>query len=316
MCDSSISFWISGSRNRGTLAVGGSTIKDRSQLIYSSVLAGRIMGIGWAKLHLYHSFLNIPGPISKRSCSLAQADLLVAARVVADESMDMAVHQLRALHLVDSTSQYVELIGTFDGAYQQRSGKSEGGFSRYCFASAISAETGKVLSYGVACNSCPHCNTIDNKLRDSLITPEEHETKMSLHKPECSAEYSDYSSVQLESAIAPKVIRDALERGVLFSAIVSDGDNKTHDVLAKAGIYDNIHNAPTIQRFECIPHVAKRLKTNLHKRQDKVLKTARADKAAMSRTLSRKGLGKKEVSKQVDPVFRGMIQRSSKRRES
>ena len=36
----------------------------------------------------------------------------------------------------------------------------------------------------------------------------------------------------------------------------------------------------------------------------------------MSRALSKKGLGKKEVRKKVDPLFKGMIQRSSKGRES
>ena len=58
------------------------------------------------------------------------------------------------------------------------------------------------------------------------------------------------------------------------------------------------------------------MKTNLHKRQDKVLKTARANKSAMSRSLSKEGLGKKEVSKKLDPLFKGKIQRSSKGRES
>ena len=157
---------------------------------------------------------------------------------------------------------------------------------------------------------------MENKLRDSVITSTEYETKLSIHNPVCSAEYYDYSSVQLESAIAPTVIRDALERGVIFSAIVSDGDSKTHDVFAKAGVYKDVCDGPTIDRFECIAHVAKRLKTNLFKRQEKVLKTARADKAAMSRALSKKGLGKKEVRKKVDPLFKGMIQRSSKGRES
>ena len=228
----------------------------------------------------------------------------------------MGVNQLRAMRCVDESCQYVHIVGTFDGAYQQRSGKSGGGFSRYCFASAIAAETGKVLSYGVACNSCALCNTLDNKLRDSELDLEEYQTKMAVHKPLCSAEYSDFSSVQLESAIAPRVIGDALKRGVVFSAIVSDGDNKTHDVLAKAGVYKDLGDAPTIERFECIAHVAKRLKSNLHKRQDKVLKTARADKVAMSRSLTKKGLGKKEVSKRVAPLFKGKIQRSSKGRES
>ena len=87
-------------------------------------------------------------------------------------------------------------------------------------------------------------------------------------------------------------------------------------MLARAGINDNIPQAPTIQRLECIAYVTKRMKSNLHKRQDKVQKKSRADKAALSRSYSKKGLSKKEVSKRVDPLFKGMIQRSSKGRES
>ena len=68
-CASVNTFWNSGSRLRGTLTLWDTAIKSRSQLIYASVLAGRIMGIGWAKLHLYHSFMNIPGAISKRDHS-------------------------------------------------------------------------------------------------------------------------------------------------------------------------------------------------------------------------------------------------------
>ena len=315
-CDSESSFWSSGCRSRGTIAVGDSTIMSRSPLIYSSVLSGRLMGIGWAKLHLYHSFLNLPGPISCSNFTLSQADLLVVAKVVAEQSMNIAVNQLRAIHNVVAGCQYVEVVGTFDGAYQQRSGKAGGGFSRYCFAAAIAAQTGKVLSYGVACNSCALCNSLGSKLRESVISDEEFEERMAVHKPLCSAEYADFSSVQLESAIAPKVIEAAMRRGVLFSAIVSDGDNKTHDVLAKAAVYKDLSGAPTIERFECIAHVAKRMKTHLHKRQDKVLKTARADKGVMARALTKKGLGKKEVSKTVDPLFKGKTQRSSKGRES
>ena len=67
---------------------------------------------------------------------------------------------------------------------------------------------------------------------------------------------------------------------------MSDGDNKTHDVLAKAGLYDDISDVPDIDRFECIPHVAKRMKTNLQKRLDEVLNTARANKAALVRSYS------------------------------
>ena len=315
-CDSVNSFWSAGSRSRGSITVGESSIMIRSELIYSFVLAGRIMGIGWAKIHLYHSFLNIPGPISCSTFICVQADILAAAKVVAEDSMASAVNQLRAIHSVDASCPLVEVVGTFDGAYQQRSGKAGGGFSRYCFAAAIAAETGRVVSYGVACNSCAFCSSMDNRLRDSVISRELFESKMAMHKPVCSAEYVDYSSVQLESAIAPSVTEVALKRGVVFAAIVYDGDNKTHDVLAKAEVYRDLQDAPTIERFECIAQVAKRLKSNLHKRQDKMLKTARADKAAMSRALANKGLAKKDVSKKLDPLFKGKTQRTSKGRDS
>ena len=152
-CDSVDSFWSAGSRSRGSIAVGESSIMNRSELIYSSVLAGRIMGIGWAKIHLYNSFLNIPCPISCSTFICVQADILVAAKVVAEDSMASAVNQLRTIHSVDASCPLVEVVGTFDGAYQQRSGEAGGGFSRYCFAATIAAETGKVISYGVACNN-------------------------------------------------------------------------------------------------------------------------------------------------------------------
>ena len=93
------------------------------------------------------------------------------------------------------------------GTYQQRSGKSGGVFSRYYFANAIIAETGNLVSYGVACNSCSYCVRLNNKLRDSLITLEEYEVQVAIHAPICCAEYADYSSVHLESAIAPKVFQ-------------------------------------------------------------------------------------------------------------
>ena len=99
------------------------------------------------------------------------------------------------------------------------------------------------MSYGVACNSCAYCVRLNNRFRDSLITLEQYEVQVAIHEPSCCAEFADYSSVHLESAIAPKVISDALERGIVFTGIVSDGDNKTHDVhdsLESTTIWTNI----------------------------------------------------------------------------
>ena len=315
-CDSAKGLWSSGSRGRGTITVGDNAIKIRSQLIYASVLSGRLMGNGWTKVHLNHSFLNVPGPISKRNFTLAQADLLLVAKAVAEESMLMAVNHPRGIHSVDSASQYVEVIGTFDGEYQQRSGKSGEGFSRYCFAAAISAETGKVLSYGVACNSCAYCKAMDQCTGEDRSPVQGYDSNR-LAGMLSTSRFAVRSVLTFTTGVSDntKFIGNALERGVIFTAIVSDGDNKTHDVLAKAGIYNDIPDAPTIKRFECITHVAKRMKTNLHKRQDKVLKTARAEKASLTRSYSKKGLSKKEISKKVDLLFKGIILRSSRGRE-
>ena len=48
-------------------------------------------------------------------------------------------------------------------------GESGGGFSRYCIACAISVETGKVLSYEIACNSCKLCIEKQQALREKRI---------------------------------------------------------------------------------------------------------------------------------------------------
>ena len=227
-CEMNETFWSVGGKSQGKLSVGSTEIPKPNSLVYSSVLAGRLMGIGWKKLFLYHSMMNIPGPVSARNFAVVQANILVAAETTAIESMLNARDKLRSI-LNTPTSYHVTTVGTFDGAYQQRSGKSGGGFSRYCFAAAIISQTGKVISYDIGCNSCAICTRINNRYLTKSITLQECELQKATHKLVCPAEYLELSSVHLESAIAPKVISDALARGVIFSAIVSDGDNKTHD---------------------------------------------------------------------------------------
>ena len=64
----------------------------------------------------------------------------------------------------------VHAVLSYDGAYQVRSGKSGGGFSPYCFESAIFIDMGKVVAYEVGCNSCRECTLYGNKLREKEIT--------------------------------------------------------------------------------------------------------------------------------------------------
>ena len=315
-CDSKRKFWSVSGRFHSKLNLQHESIPKRNDTVYASVLAGRLIGVGWQRLSLYHSFLNIPGPMASKTFSIAQANLLIAAEEVARESMDLARDEMRLFLNTDPSTQYVSTVGSYDGAYQQRSGKSGGGFSRYCFAAAVIADTGKVVAYDVACNSCNICSMLANKLQRTQISKEDHESRIEEHRKVCPAEYSDLASVHLESALAPKVITEALERGVRFTAIVSDGDNKTHDILMKSGIYNHLEGSPTIERYECLAHVAKRMKTNLHKKQEKILKLVRSDKEFLLRDLAKKGASKKDITKKLAPQFRGKIQRTSLLRDT
>lgn len=65
-------------------------------------------------------------------------------------------------------------------------------------------------------------------LREKSITEEAYNIHVEKHSENCPAIYSHLSSVHLESTIASQVVNDALKRGIIFSGIVCDGDNKTH----------------------------------------------------------------------------------------
>ena len=217
---------------------------------------------------------------------------------------------------VDPCTSQFRALASYDGSYQQRGGKAGGGHSRYFFAAAISTDTNQVLSYGIACNSCPLCTEYGNKLCDGRISPSEHDSWFQNHKLTCPAEFAHLSSVQLESAIAPQVVQQALERGIIFSGLVCDGDTKTHDALSQADLYRDVDGAGDIQRFECVAHVCKRLKANLIKKHEKEMKLTRADKAADMRRLAKKGISQKEIAKLVGPEYRGKLTTKSGPRNS
>ena len=155
-----------------------------------------------------------------------------------------------------------------------RSGKSGGDFSRYYFSSAISVDFGKVLSYDVACNSCPGCNEFELKLNKKQVSESDYRVWVENHKSICPAQYSEFASVQLESALATVIVRQAYDRGIINSGLVCEGDSKTTEALKDARIYQQLGQDLEINRSECLGHVVKRMKIILSNRQDAVLKEA------------------------------------------
>ena len=165
----------------------------RNDMVYSSILGGRLVVIGLDKLSLYHATLNIPSPPSHFSS--AQRDILVGAEQVARESMVRAKMELESIYKLVFSNNNIHYVASYDGAYQLRSGKSGGGFSRYCFSSAISVDSGKALSYDVASNSCPGCNEFELKLNKKQISESNYRVWVENHKSICPAQYTEFASV-------------------------------------------------------------------------------------------------------------------------
>ena len=314
-CYESRSFWSVSGRFNSTIQIGDKKIAKRNDMMYSSVLGGRLIGFGEANLRFYHAALNIPAPPSGSSFFRIQRELLVACEYIANQTMQSAKIELEVMHGTNSITNCVHAVASYDGAYQIRSKKGGGGYSPYCFASAISVDTGKVLAYDVACNSCRQCNMYASKLRENKITEEEHHDWHNVHQSTCPAKYSEYASVHLESLLAPLVVTQAYHRGIIFSGIVSDGDNKTDAALKDAKIYTSFGLDFEIDRLECLSHVLKRMKTNLCKRQESVLKEARTLKKVHTKELM-KSEKSKEATKILAPEYDGSLKKVSKGRES
>ena len=138
---------------RSKIEVGDIKITRRNEMMYSCVLAGRMIDIGETSLQFYHAALNIPPPRSRSSVQLIQKDLLIASEFLDNRCMNSAKNEQEGILGLNSLTNCIRAVASYDGAYQIRSKKAGGDFSPYCFASAKSIDTGKVLAYEVACTA-------------------------------------------------------------------------------------------------------------------------------------------------------------------
>ena len=240
-------------------------------------------------------------------------DLLVAIELVAKQSMYRAAIELETLN-GRCENGLIHDIASFDGAYQKRSNKGGGGYSRYCFASVISMTLGKVVAFDVACNSCRECTLLANMLGDQGLEMEEYDKLVVSHQPQCPAKFSTYSSVCLESELSTVLLEQALTRGIAFEGLVCDGDNKTFAKVTDTNAYADLAPLHKIQRYECLAHVGKRMKGHLIEHQKDILKQARSDKKSERSKLMTLGGDERSVKKQLDAKFKGQLVRKTKPR--
>ena len=229
------------------------------------ILAGRLSGIGKSGLDFINAFIGIPSTLANRAFYKTQAYLSKVSTDIAQASCIRAALELRKKHN-SADSEFLEVTVSYDGAYQKRGGKSGGGFSRYCVACAISVETGKVLSYEIACNSCKLCIEKQQALREKRMNLPEYKIWKEMHESSCQArEYGKYSSVALESKLAPVIFRKSIEQKLIYSTVIADGDDKSINILAESNIYGEFNIR--IRREECLSHVQKRIRIHLVEKQ-------------------------------------------------
>ena len=91
-CFASWSFWGVSGHFRSKIEVGDIKITRRNEMMYSCVLAGRMIDIGETSLQFYHAALNIPPPPSGSSVQLIQKDLLISSEFLDNKCMNSAMN--------------------------------------------------------------------------------------------------------------------------------------------------------------------------------------------------------------------------------
>ena len=238
------------------MSVGEINSGSTNSLDLSTVLGGCLSGLNRDRMSIYHSSLNLPPPLTRSLFTKIQQEVVAAAEEEAKSSMEKAMEELKSTMDIDHITKCAHVIASFDGAYH----------SSCCFSSAVSTATNKVIAYKVATNSCATCSRYQNKVNANTVLPSD-QSKFDVHRKICQAEYSDYADSQLESAIAPELIKQAHERGVVFPTVICDGDNDTVESLNKLHIYQNSGINLNIKKIECLSHVMRNLMNDLTKNQ-------------------------------------------------
>ena len=235
------------------MSVGEPTSSATTNLLdLTSVLSSRLVGLNSEKLRTFSSCMDLSPPLSRHYFNKIQKEVLIAAEEEAKASMDRAKTQLETKLGINPITNCVHVAASIDGVY----------LSTSCLSSAISTATSKVLAYKMASNHCIRCTNFQKKEDDGILSDAESQD-WDAHKIQCSAEYSEYANIHLESAVAHDILEQAYNRGIVFPTLVVDGDNDTVESLNALGIYQKRGIDLKIQKIECLSHVIRKMTNTL-----------------------------------------------------
>ncbi|XP_054260040.1 uncharacterized protein LOC128984722 [Macrosteles quadrilineatus] len=145
----------------------------------------------------------------------------------------------------------IDIGVSYDGAWQKR-----GFTSKYGVGCVIEVVTGLVIDYVVLSKYCRICQRKISELGRN--SPQFNEW-FAIHKPKCQANF-DGSSPAMETEAAAILWKRSENLGFRYISVISDGDSKAFDHISSLNVYgENV----TIDKQECVNHVAKRLGTAL-----------------------------------------------------
>ena len=234
----------------------GEINSDSTNLLdLSCVLGGRIVDLNPENLRTFYACLDLPPPPMPSRFTKIQEEVLAFAEKEAEASMERATKELKSEIAIDPSTQCVHVSASIDGAYHSSS----------CFSSIVTTK-GKALAYKVASNSCYICTRYQNKDKKSTLSELERQ-KWDDHSETCPAEYSEYTNYHLETAVAPELIKQAHERGIVFHTLVSDGDSDAVESLNTSETYLKLGINQNIKRIESLSHVMRAMMNDLIKNQ-------------------------------------------------
>ena len=109
-CKISKQFWSVHGKFSQEIQIGAKSIPKRNELIYGAVLGVQPIGIGRTKAALYHASLNIPSPGIRRTFADVQRNIIVAAKEIANNTMDTARDEILLFKIHLSTIHLFELL--------------------------------------------------------------------------------------------------------------------------------------------------------------------------------------------------------------
>ena len=225
-----------------------------NEVTMRSVLATHSTGISWQSLHKIATVFDMITPLQTMP-SRYVTRLEEATDKAVKTSMIEAANELhqRVDRVISPEPGAINITVSFDSFW-----KTRGFYSNIGFGAVISTNTKKVLDYEILSRLCELCSIWNEDKQKEQ--PLEYQSWLKRHKPNCNKNFTG-SSQAMEPEAAERIWSRSLERNLVYSVYVGDGDGKGFLQVTSLNPYPLV----VVRKEECLTHVAKRLKRTYRK---------------------------------------------------